>query len=126
MNEKRSLRTINKNLKSVKKAKVLKLSLKQARIRQSLGNGFNRLVFGPLTIGGFTTRLIRFEGASRNVHPVSGGWWFQYHQAGPEDQLVPGFAISSYPQNDRDWVIVLRNSSSITRQYQVFFIVKNP
>ncbi|WP_391557202.1 hypothetical protein [Robertmurraya sp.] len=125
MHKKLTLRTINKNKNSIKKVKVVKLTSKQAKIRQNLGNGFTRLVFGPFTIDRFQTRLIRFEGSERNVHPVSGGWWFQYHQTGPEGELVPGFATSSYPQNDRDWVIVLRNSSRLIRQFRVLFIVKN-
>lgn len=106
--------------KSVVRGKKIILRPKQAQIRQDLGNGFTRLVFTGFTINSGAFRTITFQGTQRNVYPVSGGWYFQY------DQLYPAYAVSNYPQNDRDWVIVLYNPSQFSRTFQVFFIVKNP
>lgn len=122
MNKKIALRTVTKNKKAIKRIQVVRITAKQAKIKQDLGNGFTRLVFtGPnFTVGPRLTKVITFIGTDRNVYPISGGWYIQ------QDQQYPAFAVSSYPQNERTWVIALRNEAGFTRQFQAFFIVKNP
>lgn len=124
MNKKPTLKTINKNKKVIKRIKVVKLTPKQAKITQDLGNGFTRLVFtgtGPeFTVGARSTKVITFDGTDRNVYPISGGWFIE------QDTQFPAFAVSSYPQNERTWVIALREDAGFRRRFQVFFIVKNP
>ncbi|MBP1932136.1 hypothetical protein [Ammoniphilus resinae] len=104
-----------KGLKAGVKHKKVSVSAKDAKIKQDLGGGFFRYVFFR-TIGANQFYTFTFFGGSQKT--ISGGWWIANNT-----QFV-ATPVSSYSQNDRDWIIVLFNPTSFARSVAFTFITK--
>lgn len=87
----------------------------KAKATQNLGNGFFRFVYYR-TITPNTFFTFTFSGGS--LKPVSGGWWIDRNNS------LPAYATANYSLNDNQWVVVLYNPTSISRQIAFTFIAK--
>jgi hypothetical protein len=106
-------------LKVMKKAglihKKVVVTAKKARIKQNLGNGFERFVFTH-TVGPNTVFTETFNAG--NLKVISGGWFIQNNLS----QVA--YATSSYSQSPNRWIITLANPTSNSRQASFTFITK--
>lgn len=92
----------------------VRVSIKGAKVKQSLGNGFYRYVY-YYTINPNSYFTFTFTGGT--LKPVSGGWWIQNYTS-------PAYATSSYSLTPNNWRIVVYNATSATRQVAFTIIAK--
>jgi hypothetical protein len=96
--------------------KKVTLTSEDAHLSQNLGDGFTRRTFTrtikPNTFYKFTYR-------AGNQKVISGGWWIA------QNQSYAAYATSSYSNGPNEWIIVLHNPSSRTREAVFTFITKN-
>ncbi len=109
-----------KKLVSIKKAnarfKKVSVIANKAKATQNLGGGFFRFVFSR-TINPNTFFTFTFNGGS--LKPVNGGWWIDRNNS------IPAYATANYSLNDNQWVVVVYNPSTVTRQIAFTFIAKS-
>lgn len=98
------------------KTRRVRVIANKAKATQNLGNGFYRFVYYR-TITPNTFFTFTFSGGS--LKPVSGGWWIDRNNS------LPAYATANYSLNDNQWVIVLYNPTSISRQIAFTFIAKS-
>ncbi|MHA0858129.1 hypothetical protein [Paenibacillus sp. CMAA1364] len=108
----RKLVTIKKANARFKKTRVV---ANRAKATQNLGDGFYRYVYYR-TITPNTFFTFTFSGGRQK--PVSGGWWIDRNNS------IPAYATANYSLNDNQWVVVVYNPSTFTRQIAFTFIAK--
>lgn len=97
------------------KTRKVRVIANKAKATQNLGNGFFRFVFNR-TITANTFFTFTFSGGT--LKPISGGWWIDRNNS------LPAFATANYSLNDNQWVVVVYNPTTVSRQIAFTFIAK--
>lgn len=92
----------------------IRVTTKQAKVRQNLGNGFFRYVY-YYTIN--PNSYFTFTFNSSTLKPVSGGWWIQNYTS-------PAYATSNYSLTDNSWRTVVYNATNVSRSVAFTIIAK--
>jgi hypothetical protein len=114
---KMSKKLISNFLKKIpsKRGRSLKFQAKRAAVKDSLGNGYQRFTFEPVSIAPREFVVFTLT-APTGSFVINGGWTIS--------AFLPAYATDSFPFQRNQWVIIIFNPTNFTRQVTTYLITK--